>query len=139
MNDRQHICAYMRFLDLYISVDYSWDRHQKYQRAAILTKCNAIHYSFTFAIILPYSTFHLDYMYIYSFLGEEAQTKKFGSVNLFTAGRSCRLPSLLSCYTNFSTRRCIIVTRVDLVSLTHQSTIAGQHTGTNHELCNCQF
>ena len=68
------ICEVFRFTHI---SGLSWDRHQKYQRAAILTKCNTTHYSFAFAIVLPHPTFHLEYMYtyIYTTLGEEAQTK----------------------------------------------------------------
>ena len=44
------------------------------------------------------------------------QTKKFGSVNLFTAGRSCRPPSLLSYHAKLSIAD-VSYYRVDLESL----------------------
>ena len=76
MSDRRHVCAHVRILGLYRSTDYSWDMTSRVpklssQQSAILPSTALL------MIILPYSTFHLECMYIlYTILGEETQTQK---------------------------------------------------------------
>ena len=65
MSDRRHVCAHVRILGLYRSTDYSWDMTSRVPKVTISTKCNTILYSFAYAIILPYPTFHLEYMYVF--------------------------------------------------------------------------
>ena len=105
MSDRRHVCAHVRFLGLYRSTDYSWDMTSRMpklssQRSAILPST-----ALPIWLSCHIQTFHLEYMYIFvhDFERRDSKLKKHGSVDLFTAGRSCRPPSLLSCYTNFST------------------------------------
>ena len=122
MNNRQHICGYVKFLVLYILVDYSWDGHQKCHRTAIMIKCNTTHNnSFMFAIIWPF--FCIPFLHsiqttctpIYNF-GRRSSNSQFGSVNLFTAKRSCRPRSFLSYHAKFSLAK-VAYYRVDLESL----------------------
>ena len=137
MSDRRHVCAHVRFLGLYSSTDYSWDMTSRMpklssQWSAILPSTALL------MIILPYSTFHLECMYIlYTILGEETQTQK----TRFCEFIHCRevlqtSESSLMLEHEWCTT---IITGMDLVSFSyiiHCSTIAGQHTGTNDELYN---
>ena len=121
MNNRQHICANVKLLGIYISVDYSWDRHQKCQRSVIVIECNTTHYSFILTIILPFilhpflHSVQTTCTPIYNF-GRRSSNSKFGSVNLFTAKRSCRPQSSLSYHAKFSIAD-VSYYRVDLESL----------------------
>ena len=129
MSNRRHVCAHARFLGLYRSTDYSWDTTSRVPKVTISTKCNTILYSFTYMIILPYPTFHLEYMYIFvhDFGRRDSKLKKHGSVNLFTAGRSCRLPSLLSCYSIDDVLLLLEWIWYPFSHVIYWSTIAGQH------------
>ena len=120
MNDRQHICAYVKLLGIYISVDYSWDRHQKCQRTAIMISAIQFAIALCLQSSCHYSAFlsHIQFrlhVRLYTNLGE-AQTHKFGSLNLFTAKRSCRLQSFLSYHAKLSIAG-VAYYRVDLESL----------------------